>query len=565
MVGLGSLSFIERLFVLVLFLVFICHKNLAIGANVIQANSYRRAKGPLQGNLILSNGIIHTMNVGEEVASVVGIKDGVVIYLGENQTEALDKFDEPPSIVDLQGHVAIPGLIDCHNHIVLLGNRPGYHTPLENAYSVADVQDAYRSRADGVPSGSFITTIGGFHPNQFSERRLPTLDELDEAVPNNPVFVSIGFAGPATTNSLGKAFFESLAEPPLIGANGSISSGGNNGKALLALRKQLTFDDRKRGVRDAMEYAVSVGVTTHIDQGGFPATGTPSDGAAHEDLYSMHLPWLSVYDDEAGIIRLRINFLHMDDSLEVPTVQQRLLNTFKFFGDDMVRTGGIGEFITTDYAGGPFFNEAAQRIAKAGWRLEVHSLTNTDFQTQIQAFESINANNSVEDLRWVVAHVPLITPEYLQRLKKIGGGVDLSGWQYLAGTGPQAGPPFKDILASGIPAGIGADGMQIAPLNPWIHAYYATTGKNALGQQINPGQQISRQELLNLYTRANQWFLGGSDEQLLGSLEVGRLGDVVVLNKDYFAVSDEELKELRSILTVVGGSIVYDDGSLESQ
>ncbi|KAI0410303.1 amidohydrolase family-domain-containing protein [Xylaria grammica] len=530
MARLGLFSFLKFVFILILSLLFVS----------------------TQGDLILKNGIIHTMR----------IRDGVIVYVGENETEALDKFDDEPSIVDLQGHMAIPGLIDCHNHIVLLGNRPGYHTPLENAYSIADVQSTYRLRADAIPSGSFITTIGGFHPNQFNERRLPTLEELDQIAPSNPVFVSYSFAGPASTNSLGKAFFESVAEPPSIGINGSISSGINNGKALLALRKRLTFEDRERGVRDAMAYAASMGVTTHIDQGGFPATGTPSDGAAHEDLYSMHLPWLSVYDDDAGIIRLRINFLHMDDTPDVPTVQQRLLNTFKFFGDDMVRTGGIGEFITTDYAGGPIFTQAAQRIAKAGWRLEVHSLTSTDFQTQIQAFESISANTSIEELRWVVAHVPLITPDYIQRLKKLGGGVNLSGWQYLAGTGPQAGPPFKDILAAGIPAGMGADGVQIAPLNPWVHAYYATTGKNALGQQINPGQQIGRQELLRLYTRANQWFLGGVDEQRLGALEVGRLGDVVVLNKDYFTVPDEELKALRSILTVVGGRIVHHDGSL---
>ncbi|KAI0102117.1 hypothetical protein GGR51DRAFT_527887 [Nemania sp. FL0031] len=562
MIGIQSAKIAKSLFALTLPLILLSQHILAIGISGNQTNKYRRLTGPLRGNLILSNGKIHAMDERGDVVSVIGIKDGVIVYMGESEAEALDEFDDAPSIIDLKGHTAIPGLIDCHNHIVLLGNRPGYHTPLENAYSIADVQNTYQSRASGVPQDSFITTIGGFHPNQFNERRLPTLEELDQAVPNHPVFVSYSFAGPATTNSLGKTFFESLAEPPSIGVNGSISSGENNGKALLALRKQLAFDDRKRGVHDAMEYAVSLGVTTHLDQGGFPATGTPSDGAAHEDLYAMHLPWLSVYEEEAGIIRLRINFLHMDDSIEVLTLQQRLLNTFKFFGNDMLRTGGIGEFITTDYAGGPFFNEAAGRLAKAGWRLEVHSLTGTDYQTQIQAFESINANNSVEDLRWVIAHVPQITPAYLQRLKKIGGGVNLSGWQYLAGTGPQAGPPFQDILASGIPAGIGADGMQIAPLNPWIHAYYATTGKNALGQQINPGQQISRQELLHLYTRANQWFLGGIDEQLLGSLEVGRLGDIVVLNNDYFTVPDEGLKELRSILTVVGGTPVYDDGSL---
>ncbi|KAI1283363.1 amidohydrolase family-domain-containing protein [Xylaria sp. FL0933] len=551
MTGLAVVYFKKLFFIRILFILLSCKQSLAIGAT-----------GSLQGDLILSNGVIHTMNEANDVVSVIGVKDGAIVYVGENQTEALAQFENAPSIVDLQGHTAVPGLIDCHNHLVLLGNRPGYHTPLENAYSIADVQSTYRSRAEEVPPGSFITTIGGFHPNQFNERRLPTLEELDEAVPNNPVFTSYGFAGPASTNSLGKAFFESLADPPLIGANGSITSGQDNGKALLALRKQLTSADRKRGVRDAMAYAASLGVTTHLDQGAFPATGTPSDGAAHENLYTMHLPWLSVYEEGAGIVRLRINFLHMDDAPEVPTVQQRLLNTFKFFGNDVVRTGGIGEFITTDYAGGPIFTQAAQRIATAGWRLEVHSLTNSDFQTQIQTFESINANDSITDLRWVVAHVPLITSEYLQRLKNLGGGVNLSGWQYLAGTGSQAGPPFRLILDSGIPAGFGADGMQIAPLNPWVHAYYATTGKNALGQQINTGQQISRQELLYLYTRANQWFLGNIDEQLLGSLEVGRLGDIVVLNEDYFTVPDEELKALRSIFTVVGGSIVHDDGVL---
>ncbi|KAK7743685.1 hypothetical protein SLS62_010517 [Diatrype stigma] len=502
------------------------------------------------------------MDTDDNVVSVVAIKSGHVVYVGESEEDALANFNKVPTTIDLKGRVAVPGLIDCHNHIVLLGNRPGYHTPLENAYSIADVQDTYRSRASTVPTGSFITTIGGFHPNQFNETRLPTLAELDEALPDHPVFVSYGFAGAAATNSRGKAFFESLDQPPAIGDDGAIASGDENGKALLALRQQLAFEDRKRGVRDAMAYAAAMGVTTHLDQGAFPATGTSGDGAANEDLYAMHLPWLSVYDDGGGIVRLRINFLHMDDTVEVPTVQQRLLNAFRFFGGDMVRTGGIGEFATADYAGGPVFEAAARRIARAGWRLEVHSLTGADYQTQIQAFEAVDAEQSIADLRWVIAHVPLITPEYLERLKRLGGGVNLSGWQYLAGTGPQAGPPFRDILASGIPTGMGGDGMQIAPLNPWVHIYYATTGKNALGEVINPDQQISREEALRLYTSANQWFLGGPDEHLLGSLEVGRLGDVVVLSDDYFEVPDEELRRIRSILTVVGGEVVYDSGDL---
>ena len=107
--------------------------------------------------------------------------------------------------------------------------------------------------------------------------------------------------------------------------------------------------------------------------------------------------------------------------------------------------------------------------------------------------------------------------------------------------------------------------MQIAPMNPWIHAYYATTGVNALGQQINVGQQITREEVVQHYTSANTWFLGGPDEAKLGVIEEGRLGDVVVLNSDYFdkhAVSDADLKHVNSVLTVVGGVLVHDTGAV---
>jgi predicted amidohydrolase YtcJ len=528
------------------------------GAPALAHQDYK--DGTLSADLVLHNGRIHTMDRRNRIASVVAVKDGRIVYIGTDERTAKRAFDGNPRSIDLRGRTVIPGLIDCHNHIVLMGNRPGYHTPLENAYSVADVQSTYRDRARKVPAGKFITTIGGFHFNQFKEVRLPTLAELDKALPHHPAYISIGFTGPSVTNSLGKKFLEAAEIPVTVGADGSIAGGAETGKATLALRRTLTFDDRVRSTLDAMAYAAEMGITTHLDQGAFQATNTPSDGAAHEDNYAMHLPFLKVYDEGRGIVRLRINFLHQDTDTNVTTLTNRIQNAFKFFGNDMVRTGAIGEFIAASYFGGPVFLEAARRTAKAGWRVEVHSLSGSDFQTQIQAFETVHAEVGIEDLRWVVAHVPQITPEYVNRLKAIGGGVNLTGWQYLAGAGPQSGPPFRMIVDNGIPAGMSSDGMQIAPMNPWIHAYYATTGKNARGVQINPNQQITRQELLALYTRANQWFLGGEDEQLLGSLEVGRLGDLVVLNDDYFTVPAEGLKKIRSVLTVVGGAVVHDSG-----
>jgi predicted amidohydrolase YtcJ len=510
------------------------------------------------GDLVLFNGKIHTM--AGRVVEVLAIHNGRIVYAGNRLAAARRGLPGHAKLINLRGRTAIPGIIDNHNHLVLMGNRPGHHTPLENAYSLADVARTYRDRARTVPAGEFITTIGGFHFNQFREVRLPTLAELDAAVPRHPAYISVSFSGPSVTNSLGKDFFTGAEIPVAVGQEGSIAAGTETGKATLALRRMLTFEQRKRGVRDAMAYAASVGVTTHLDQGAFQATGTPSDGAAHEDNFAMHQPFLAVYADGAGTVRLRVNFLHMETDPALPELSARLRNAYPFFGDDLVRTGGIGEFLASGL--GPTWLEAARRVAAAGWRAEVHSLTPTDFQTEIQGFETVNAEHPITGLRWVVAHVPFITRDYVDRLKALGGGLSLTGWRYLAGTATNNGPPFRMIVDSGIRAGMSSDGMQIAPMNPFIHAYYATTGRNALGELINGGQRISRQEVLDLYTHANGWFLGGPDENQLGTLEEGRLGDVAVLDRDYFTVPDEQLRSVRPVLTVVGGTIVHNTGEV---
>ena len=536
------------------------------------------------GSLILFNGRIHTMDSARSVASVVAINRGVIVYVGNSLGAARQQFTEEVREIDLRGRMAVPGLIDCHNHIVLMGNRPGHHTPLENAYSIADVQALYAARAATLPKSpnpptsadNFVTTIGGFSINQFTEGRLPTLAELDAAAPDNPVYLSLGFTGPSATNTLGKAFFENVPPPfgPVaVGADGSIAAApflgnGPTSEATLALRQTLTFDARKRSVRDAMAYAASVGVTTHLDQGAFQAANTPADGSAHENNYTMHLPFLSVYAegeqrdvepvDEAAI-RLRINYLLFDSDPSIPVATARIQNAFPFFGNDLVKNGAAGEFLADifHYAGGnTTWMNAGLAAAQAGWRAEVHSLTPTDFQTEIAGYEAINAEFPITGLRWVVAHVPFITADYVARLKALGGGVNLTPYQYFNTANP-GGPPYRMLVDSGIPVGLSSDGMQIAPMNPWIHAYYATTGLNALGTQINPGQQLTRSEVLEHFTSSNTWFLGGRDEDLLGSLEVGRLGDVVVLSDDYFEVSNARLKQLHSVLTVLGGRVVH--------
>ena len=542
---------------------------------------------------VLINGKIHTMDDDNTVVSSVSITDGRFAEVGH---ASRGRHGPNTKVIDLRGRTVVPGIIDNHNHIVLMGNRPGFHTPLENALSIQDVQKIYAARAAGLPNrDAWITTIGGFHTNHLyatpgvsTSGRFPTIGELDAAVPNNPAFMMISFTGPGQTNAVGRDTLR--ANGVNVGDDGSVATGFPSSectKALLFLRQTLlTPAERRRSVVDAMNHAALVGVTTHLDQGAFQATNTAADGAAHEDNFTMHIPFLEVYGKGKGIVRLRINFLHMETDQATPELAQRLKNAFQFLGNDMVKTGAIGEFIAsgTNPALGSPFADAAKRVAAAGWRAEVHSLgrrtTNNpsapaDFEFEIMAFEAANGQvpGIVREKRWVIAHVPGITQEWIDRFQAIGGSLSLTGWQYLAGSipsnqlnTPYAGPPFRMIVDSGkrpdgIHAGMSSDGMQIAPMNPWIHMYFATTGINARGVLINPNQQITRQEVLSLYTRQNGWFLREEDE--LGTIESGKLADLVVLNSDYFAVPNEDLKKIRSVLTVVGGNVVYDGGVLD--
>ena len=498
------------------------------GVAIPNVSVIAEAAEPDDIDLALINGKIYTMDPANPVVTEVLISNGRFVQVGNPKDKpGKDKNDtvkdKDAKVIDLKGKIVVPGIIDSHNHIVLMGNRPGYHTPLENAYSIADVQQLYAARAAGAPAGSWITTIGGFNPNHFAELRLPTLAELDAAVPNNPCFMLVGFTGPAATNTLGKAFFQSKGVT--VSATGQIGTGGAQASsAMLWLRRTLLNPaERRRSTLDAIAYGLSVGVTTHLDQGAFQKTDTSADGAAHEDNFTMHLPFIEVHRQGMLKARVQINFLHMETDPNLPELQQRMKNQFQFFGDDVLMTGSIGEFIASGV--GPNFQQAARLVAQAGWRAETHSLSTTDFMSEISAYELANAEFPITDKRWVVAHVPRITLEWVNRQKALGGALNMTGWQYLAGTLPTtdpkyAGPPFRLIVDSGIHSGMTSDGMQIAPMNPWLHMYYATTGLNARHVQINPNQQITREEVLRLYTASNGWFLRKEDD--LGSIEDGQ-------------------------------------------
>lgn len=509
----------------------------------------------------LVNGKIVTMDPKNSILSSVIIQDGRFDFSG-------GKLSPCTKTINLRGRTAVPGLIDNHNHIVLLGIRPGYDTRLETAASIKDVQDAIAARAKSVPAGKFITAMGGWNPAQFAEKRLPTLQELDAAAGDHPVLMVLAFTGPAATNTAGKAFFSGKGIE--VSAAGAIAANAPTLAALNALRSIQTFDDKKRGTLDAQAYSVSFGVTTNVDMGAFNMPGVPDlqdsfvfDGVASSDPFHMYDAFMALHRENKLSARLRLFFLSMDTKPNVPILADRLRNSFDGFGDDMLRVSGIGEFATVwplfgNVTPPPNYEAALQLVAKQGWAFQQHSLSLAEDQLTASTFEKVNSVTPIAKLRWSVAHVPHIDQATINRFKAVGAGIAVHPFEYLAGA-QGAGPPMRMIVDSGIHVGAGSDSAQISTLDPWLMIYYMVTGKNAAGVLINAGQTLSRLEALRLYTANNGWFFREGEK--LGSIEPGKLADVVVLSDDFLdpaKVPDEAIKRMKSVLTVVGGQVVYD-------
>jgi predicted amidohydrolase YtcJ len=521
--------------------------------------------------LVLINGRIHTVDANDTVVNTVAIRNGRFVAVGGRPPKA----GPGVRVIDLRGRTVVPGLVEPHIHIVSLGNRPGYHTILENTTSIREVQEALSARRKSAPEGAWITSMGGWHPNQWAEHRHPTLAELDAAVPDRPVLLFERFTGPCATNTLGKAFFDAADAAPKVhpdivpikvAANGAIAAagftgGGPSASALYHLRRMQTFADKKRSTLDAMQYSASVGLTSHLDQVLFPTPGPlhPNQILSNLDQYRMYDAWLDLHREGKTIVRLQMNFLQNQNDPQLPELKERLRNQFPFFGDDMMRTGAIGEW-AAPLASGAVWRDAQRLVGQAGWRNENAVQNLAALRQVVEGYEAVNREFDITKLRWVVHHVPEVNADLLDRLKALGCGVEMGAFRWVTSSDPKvvAGPPFRTIMDHGIQVGIHGDGVHIAPLNPWLHIYYATTGVNSFGDQVNPGQHLTRAEALRLFTRNNSWFL--RMEEKIGSIEPGKLADLAVLDRDYFTVPEPDIKRIRAVLTVVNGRIVHNAG-----
>ena len=532
----------------------------AISINACGQNTFDACFG--REDLVLTNGKILTMDAAGRIATAMRVRGDRIMAVDEVGSIA----DACTRVIDLQGRTVIPGLIDSHLHLARQGNAPSYDTrQAERATTVDELLAVLQARAGSVPETSFITVIGGIELEQLRENRMASLAELDRALPSHAVYIQQGFMGPAWTNSKGKTFFE--AHSVSVNDDGMFAPGDDTNAAFVAISAQQTFEDRVRGTRELMGFANSLGLTMAVDQG-----GTPFPGASFFDVKEDYLAIVELWRRGDMPLRVRIQHTASDRSPDRGVFEEKIENTYPLFGDDMLRFTGTGEHIVTFPIEGkvnPAYGAKVERAAMLGWSHEQHSVSNAENVQHLAMIEAANAEYSIEDLRWSLTHVFELgisgTENLIETIKSMNMGLRVQAQAYSLPTdrfplgrtlgGENSGPLYRTLLDIGVHLGAGTDGALLGPMNPWFSLYYMVTGKDNMGRLVNPGQALTREEALALYTVNNAWF--SFDEDALGSIEVGKLADLAVLSDDYLEVPEEEILGLRSVLTIVGGEIVY--------
>ena len=496
---------------------------------------------------VLINGAILTMDAADRTVSSVRIRGHRIITVGQ----PVVRKEPCMRVVDLGGRTVIPGLIDGHTHFVRTAQAPGpFVEGLESAASIAELQSALAAAAKKAEPGEWITAIGGFTPIQFAERRLPTREELSAAVPDHPVYIQVGYSTRGVVNDAGRRALEAAGIH--TSDTGDVAP---DGAGLTFVLRSTNVERMKRRFPDYKTYAISLGLTTVVDHACCPWLGARLTGDDRPNLKIAEYFW------RAGKLplRLRIQYDHRDtrDQTDIHSATARIANATQGLGDDMYKAVRFGEQVIAGGATDDEVREVFQRIADAGWALSQHTIRHDEIERYTRIMEQVAAKTPVSSLRWTLEHVFEITPDQIERLKAIGVGVRVQDHDYIRNqySSWNAGPPFRTLLASGIRMGAGTDSGVVGALNPWLSIYFMVTGKDAGGEVIIPGEQIGRKDALRLYTSANAWF--NFEENDLGSIEAGKLADLVVLDRPYLTIGDEEIKRMRPLLTMVGGRVVH--------
>ena len=524
---------------------------------------------------ILIHGKILTGDAQFSIREAVAIREGKIAAVGST-SDVRRLASAQTRVIDLKGRTVIPGLIDSHMHGIRAATSFSTEVNWIGAASLTEALARISEAAHSMKSGSWLIVAGGWDVKQFKERRRPTQAELIAAAPNNPVYVQLGYSW-AIMTPLGLQLLKlsNDADLPAGGkferdANGQ-STGAVAGSqvAIVSLFDKLPrpdFDQQVDGTRKFFRELNRLGLTGIVDPGG--------NNVTPESYQALTKVW------RQGQLTLRVAYsiCGFTPGKEFEEYKNILPLLPMGFGDSLLRFNGIGERITWAMNNNQKPNEEVTAkyyeivkwAAEQGMSVTMHWNNDASAQVLLDIFERVNRETPIGGLRWSIAHLNDASPATLRRMKSLGVGWTVQDEMYFAGEqiaqreGTEAArrmPPVVTANEIGVSMGAGTDAHRVASYNPFTALQWFLDGKTVGGVALRgPEETPSRQQALRLYTQGSAWF--AHDEKQRGTLEVGKLADLAVLTKDYMTVPVDQVGGIESLLTMVGGKVVYAAGPL---
>jgi predicted amidohydrolase YtcJ len=511
---------------------------------------------------ILTNGKILTVDAQFSTKEAVAVEGNKVMAAGT--TAEIRKLAGPKTrVIDLQGRTVIPGLIDSHMHAIRAGQTFATEVNWVGANSVEEAVGRIHKASQEMKPGAWLIVAGGWTVQQFKEKRRPTQAELINAAPNNPVYVQLGYGWVMMTPLAYKALnINGEADLPRPGkfekdATGKLTGAmdGNGGNlAVVALFDKLphpTFDEQVAGTKKFFRELNRLGLTGIGDPGG--------NNVNPED----YQPIFKVWRDRQMTLRVAFSLCGPTEGKEVDELKGLTQMLPSGFGDEMLKFNGFGERPTWGMNNNDHpteeqkeqFYQILRYAAQRGMPVTMHWPQDETADTLLSIYERVNREFPIRDLRWSVAHLQNASRRSLGRMKAMEVGWTI---QRANAASIEMG---KEL---GVVMGAGTDAHRVASYNPFTQLqWFLVDDKNAGGVKRGPDQAPTRVDILRAYTIGSAWF--SHDENKLGSLEPGKLADLAVLTKDYMTVPAEEIGTLESLLTMVGGKVVYAAGPFAQQ
>ena len=513
---------------------------------------------------ILINGKILTADSSFSIREALSIHDGRILAVGA--TSDVRKSAGPRTqVIDLQGRTVIPGLIDSHLHAIRAGLTYSSEVNWVGVGSLTEAMNRIHQAAATMKPGAWLIVGGGWTTSQFKERRRPTQAELEAAAPNNPIYVQLGYSWAILSRSgLKHLNIASDADLPSGARIEKDSSGNLTGgiigpqTAIVALYDKLprpTYEQELDGTKKFFRELNRLGMTGVGDPGGNNLP--PAEYRAVFNVWQQHQMTVRV--------AYWLNGQTPGSEFEEFQNLTRLLPGG--FGDDMLRFNGIGERITwamynndaPSDADKAKYYEIARWAAERSMSLTVHWNNNASVDHLLTLYERLNREVPITGLHWSIAHLNDASPSSLARMKALGLGWTVQDMLYFSEDANRALPPIMTAKKLGVPVGGGTDAHRVMSYNPFTSLQWLIDGKTAGGAALRRVDDApGREDALRFYTIGSAWF--SHQEDRLGSLEAGKLADLAVLSKDYMTAPVEQIGGIESLLTMVGGRIVYAAG-----